>query len=138
MRSTVRLDAESTSRKHAHWQGVLAGASEQCGRNRVPVLAPATELTTAVAAVASQVKLLLEPDIGAASLKGVLTATYGASISPTICLLVGPEGGLDPQEIQVAKQAGFVSCQLGPRILRTETAALAALAAMQALAGDLA
>jgi 16S rRNA (uracil1498-N3)-methyltransferase len=137
-RSTVRLDAETTQRKHAHWRGVLSGACEQCGRNRIPDLAPALGLAAAVAGGGSQLKLLLEPDAEATSLKTLLAAAFHASMkNPSMCVLVGPEGGLDPQEVQLAKQAGFVSCQLGPRVLRTETAALAALAALQALAGDL-
>lgn len=137
-RSNVRLDAESSSRKHAHWQGVLTGACEQSGRNRVPALAPAAGLAAAVAGNTSQLKLLLEPEADSASLKTLLSAAFHVAMqNPTICLLIGPEGGLDPQEIQLAKQAGFVSCQLGPRVLRTETAALTALAALQALAGDL-
>jgi 16S rRNA (uracil1498-N3)-methyltransferase len=137
-RSTVRLDADTTQRKHTHWRGVLAGACEQCGRNRIPDLAPAMGLAAAVACASSQLKLLLEPDAEAASLKTLLPAAFHAGMKiPTTCVLIGPEGGLDPQEVQLAKQSGFVSCQLGPRVLRTETAALAALAALQALAGDL-
>jgi 16S rRNA (uracil1498-N3)-methyltransferase len=138
-RSTVRLDADTTQRKHAHWRGVLAGACEQCGRNRIPELAPAMAFTAALAGDSSQLKLLLEPDAESTSLKTLLAAAFHATMKiPTMCVLVGPEGGLDPQEVQLAKQAGFVSCQLGPRVLRTETAALAALAALQTLAGDLA
>jgi 16S rRNA (uracil1498-N3)-methyltransferase len=138
MRSTVRLDADTTQRKDAHWRGVLAGACEQCGRNRIPDLVPAIGLTAAVAGGSSQLKLLLEPDAEATSLKTLLAAAFHAGMKiPTMCVLVGPEGGLDPQEVQLAKQAGFVSCQLGPRVLRTETAAIAALAALQSLAGDL-
>jgi 16S rRNA (uracil1498-N3)-methyltransferase len=139
VRSSVRLDVDATQRKHAHWRGVLVGSCEQCGRNRIPDLAPAMGLAAAVASGSSQLKLLLEPDAEATSLKTLLAAEFHATMKiPTMCVLVGPEGGLDPQEVQLAKQAGFVSCQLGPRVLRTETAALTALAALQALAGDLA
>ena len=137
MRCTVRLDADTAARKHAHWTGVLAGACEQSGRNRVPALGAATSLAAAIGADQSRLKLLLEPDGDAASLKARFAATFHAAMrNPSVCLLVGPEGGMDPQEVQLARQAGFVSCQLGPRVLRTETAALAALAAMQTLAGD--
>jgi 16S rRNA (uracil1498-N3)-methyltransferase len=137
-RSTVRLDADTTQRKHGHWLGVLISASEQCGRNRIPNLATAMGLLPAIAGCDAPVKLLLEPDADATTLKALLTATSTVSgPNPGVCLLVGPEGGLDPQEVHVAREAGFVSCQLGPRVLRTETAALAALAALQALAGDL-
>ncbi|MEO8316214.1 MAG: 16S rRNA (uracil(1498)-N(3))-methyltransferase, partial [Pseudomonadota bacterium] len=137
LRSTVRLDAETTARKHAHWQGVLAGACEQSGRNTIPSLGSAIALESAVAGNSSQLKLVLEPG-DASSLKTLLSAAFHARMqNPTICILVGPEGGLDEREIQTAKLAGFQSCQLGPRVLRTETAALAALAALQSLAGDL-
>lgn len=137
LRSTVRLDAEAAARKLVHWRGVLLAACEQSGRNQIPDMKPATGLAPAVAGNASQLKLMLEPGADAASLKTLLSAAFHAAMqNPTICLLVGPEGGLDPQEVQLAKQAGFVSCQIGPRVLRTETAALAALAAMQMLAGD--
>lgn len=138
LRSSVRLDENSTARKHEHWQGVLTSACEQSGRNRLPVLGKATSLATAAAAQQAHLKLLLEPEADAASLKTLLAAAFHTAMqNPALCLLVGPEGGLDPQEVELAKQAGFVSCQLGPRVLRTETAALAALAALQALAGDL-
>ena len=137
-RSSVKLDATTTARKQEHWQGVLVSACEQCGRNRIPALAPAASLSAAVAADQSQLKLLLEPDADSASLKTLHAAAFHTAMrNPTISLLIGPEGGLDPAEVQLARQAGFVSCQLGPRVLRTETAALAALAALQALAGDL-
>jgi 16S rRNA (uracil1498-N3)-methyltransferase len=138
-RSTVKLDAGTAQRKHAHWQGVLASACEQSGRNRLPSLDMPADLTTAMSSDKSQLKLLLEPDTEAATLKTLHAAAFHAVMrNPSICLLIGPEGGFDPREIQQAKQAGFQSCQLGPRVLRTETAALATLAALQALAGDLA
>jgi 16S rRNA (uracil1498-N3)-methyltransferase len=137
-RSTVRLDDESALRKHTHWQGVLIGACEQSGRNRIPAIAAATGLSAAVSGNHSQLKLLLEPEASAGTLKTLL-ATVFSDTKPnlSICLLVGPEGGLDPHEVLMAKQAGFQPCRLGPRVLRTETAALTALAALQSLAGDL-
>jgi 16S rRNA (uracil1498-N3)-methyltransferase len=71
-------------------------------------------------------------------LKTLLATAFGdTKPNLSICLLVGPEGGLDPHEVLTAKQAGFQPCRLGPRVLRTETAALTALAALQSLAGDL-
>jgi 16S rRNA (uracil1498-N3)-methyltransferase len=79
------------------------------------------------------VKLLLAADDQAEALPAVLGRQ--AADEP-VTLLVGPEGGLDPEEVRVARLAGFTACRLGPRILRTETAGLAALAALQALAGD--
>lgn len=137
-RSTVKLDARTAERKLLHWQGVVAGACEQCGRDRIPVIAPPATLAAAVAASQAQLKLLLVPEAAAGTLKTLLAAAAaGAAQPPSICLLIGPEGGLDPQEVAQAKSAGFQACQLGPRVLRTETAALTALAALQSLAGDL-
>jgi 16S rRNA (uracil1498-N3)-methyltransferase len=137
-RSTVRLDDTTARRKQVHWRGVLIGACEQSGRNRIPAIAAVCGLATALANDQSQLKLLLEPDAAAGTLKTLLATVFGdAQPNHSICLLVGPEGGLDPQEVLLAKQAGFQPCRLGPRVLRTETAALTALAALQSLAGDL-
>jgi 16S rRNA (uracil1498-N3)-methyltransferase len=138
VRSTVRLDDTTAQRKQAHWRGVLIGACEQSGRNRIPAIAAVCGLAAAVANNQSQLKLLLEPEITAGTLKTLLATAFGdTKPNLSICLLVGPEGGLDPHEVLTAKQAGFHPCRLGPRVLRTETAALTALAALQSLAGDL-
>jgi 16S rRNA (uracil1498-N3)-methyltransferase len=137
-RSTVRLDEEAASRKHNHWRGVLVGACEQCGRNRIPAIAAPAGFAAAVTSSQSHLKLLLEPEPEAETLRTLLAPVFpseGQRLS--VCILVGPEGGLDPQEVQMAKHAGFLPCKLGPRVLRTETAALTALAALQILAGDL-
>jgi 16S rRNA (uracil1498-N3)-methyltransferase len=136
LRSTVRLTGDTATRKQEHWQAVVTSACEQCGRNRVPTVAPPTALTQAVQAASPGLNLVLAPDAGAEG-PGALLARHGAAGHfPPITLLIGPEGGLDVTEISAARQAGFVSCRLGPRVLRTETAALAALAALQAVAGD--
>jgi 16S rRNA (uracil1498-N3)-methyltransferase len=130
-RTNVRLHAESAARKQEHWQAVVAGACEQSGRNRVPVVAMPATLAEALRQEQSDLRLLLSPQPDALSLIALL-----ASAPATIALLVGPEGGFDPEEIQAARSAAFQSCRLGPRVLRTETAALAALAALQLAAGD--
>lgn len=137
-RSTVKLDERTAQRRVLHWQGVVAAACEQSGRDRLPAIAAPLPLAAAVAATQAQLKLLLVPEAGAGTLRTLLAAAAAGSLQvPSICLLVGPEGGLDPQEVRLAKDAGFQPCQLGPRVLRTETAALTALAALQSLAGDL-
>jgi 16S rRNA (uracil1498-N3)-methyltransferase len=136
-RSTVKLDDKTALRKQAHWQGVVIGACEQSGRNRIPAIATPLGLAAAAAADTSSLKLLLAPDDGAGTLKTLLQTAARADAALQISLLVGPEGGFDPQETEIAKQAGFQPCRLGPRVLRTETAALTALAALQSLAGDL-
>jgi 16S rRNA (uracil1498-N3)-methyltransferase len=132
LRSNVRLTPDSAARKLEHWQSVVASACEQCGRNRVPEVARPASLASAVQAE-SGARLLLAADDQAEGLPGVLDRQ---AADERITLLVGPEGGLDPEEIRIARLAGFTACRLGPRILRTETAGLAALAALQALAGD--
>jgi 16S rRNA (uracil1498-N3)-methyltransferase len=129
-RSVARLSGERAAKRVAHWQGVAASACEQCGRNQVPLVAPLEKLENWLArpAPANTLRLMLAPE----------ASDTLASIKPVsaVQLLIGAEGGLDPQEMIAAEQAGFQAVRLGPRVLRTETAGLAALAAMQALWGD--
>jgi 16S rRNA (uracil1498-N3)-methyltransferase len=128
-RSVLRLAGERAAKRVAHWQGVVASACEQCGRNQVPLVAPVEKLENWLARPAPGVlRLMLAPEA---------EVTF-ASIRPagSVQLLIGAEGGLDPQEMIAARQAGFQAVRMGPRVLRTETAGLAAMAAMQALWGD--
>jgi 16S rRNA (uracil1498-N3)-methyltransferase len=128
-RSVLRLAGERAGKRVAHWQGVVASACEQCGRNQVPLVAPLEKLENWLARPADGVlRLMLAPD----------AEQTLATIAPAkdVQLLIGAEGGLDPQEVIAAHQAGFQAVRLGPRVLRTETAGLAALAALQALWGD--
>lgn len=130
-RSVVRLDASRGARRLDHWRQIARAACSQCGRNRVPVLDYCSSLDLALAAVgADQPLLLLLPGAG-----GALPATLPQRRA---ALAVGPEGGFSNDEVRRAQEAGFMAVQIGPRILRTETAGPAALAALQALAGDLA
>lgn len=129
-RSVVRLSAERAAKRTAHWQAVAVAACEQSGRNHVPQVLPVMSFTSWIATVASDaLKLTLSPE--AASNLRELSRPEGE-----VVLLVGPEGGLSPREIEVARAAAFMPLRLGPRVLRTETAALAALAAMQVMWGD--
>jgi 16S rRNA (uracil1498-N3)-methyltransferase len=132
-RSNVRLDADAALRKQQHWRGVVIAACEQCGRNRVPDVRQPLALAAALAEVGAELKLALSPDDGAAEFGKLLEA---AGSIRSMALLVGPEGGFDPQEMGAAQQGGFHACRLGSRVMRTETAALAALAALQFAAGD--
>lgn len=128
-RSVLRLSGERAAKRVAHWQGVVASACEQCGRNQVPLVAPLEKLENWLARPAGgALRLMLAPDAGQTL----------ADIEPAgaVQLLIGAEGGLDPQEMIAAQQAGFQAVRLGPRVLRTETAGLAVLAALQALWGD--
>ncbi len=130
-RSVVRLDAERAEKRVAHWRQVLVAACEQCGRNVVPgVAAPLAiiDWLGALPPLAGELRLLLSPL--AASRLGELPRPSA------ITLLAGPEGGFTDAETGLAQRRGFVALKLGPRVLRTETAALAALAAMQTLWGD--
>ena len=133
-RTLVRLSEDKAIRRRAHWQGVVNSACEQCGRNVLPAVAEIEEFVAwqrGLCAEAETLKLLLDPE-GDACLRDLPSPT-----SP-ILLLAGPEGGLDAAERKLARAAGFHGLRLGPRVLRTETAALAALAAMQAVWGDFA
>lgn len=131
-RSVVRLDAERSDRKLDHWQGVIASACEQCGRATLPVLLPTLRYTDWLAQTdeVPALRLVLDPEA-----ERGLRATQAAR---RITLLVGPEGGFAADELAQARAAGFLGIRLGPRILRTETAGVAALAALQTLWGDLA
>jgi 16S rRNA (uracil1498-N3)-methyltransferase len=131
--SVVRLSLERAKTRVAHWQAVAIAACEQCGRNRVPQVLPLARLDPFLAARGpardGERRLLLTPR----SARGLreLDRPPGA-----IVLLAGPEGGFSPEEERGAERLGFLPVRLGPRVLRTETAAVAALAAMQALWGD--
>jgi 16S rRNA (uracil1498-N3)-methyltransferase len=134
-RSVVRLDARQAAARLEHWRGVAIGACEQCGRATLPLLETPRPLADYLAAVAGSaspgsLRLVLLP--GAGSGPAALPAPLAA-----IELLIGPEGGLDPAETALVQAAGYRGLRLGPRILRTETAAAAAIAALQALRGDL-
>lgn len=130
-RSVVKLDASQAAKRLQHWQGVVAAACEQSGRAWLPAVLPPQPLLKWLGqpAVADEARFLLHP--GSTTRARDLPALRAAT------LLIGPEGGLAPQEREAALLAGFQDLSLGPRVLRTETAALAALAALQAVAGDL-
>ncbi|MFC6839455.1 16S rRNA (uracil(1498)-N(3))-methyltransferase [Xanthomonas theicola] len=130
-RSEVKLDASRMNKRVAHWRSVVAAACEQCGRARVPGLAaPLALAEAACAAGASQLKLALDPQ-GEHRLRTLDIPGDTATIA------IGPEGGWSPRDRAVLHAAGFAGLRLGPRILRTETAGLAAIAALQAQYGDL-
>ena len=124
-RSVVRLSGERLDKRHAHWQGVIVAASEQCGRNRLARLHPLLELRPWLAAPGESVRILLSPRANE-SLAGWARTTAPQAVT----FLIGPEGGLTPQEEAAAVAAGALSLSMGPRVLRTETAGLAALAVL--------
>lgn len=129
-RSVVRLSGERAAKRLSHWQRVVISACEQSGRTRVPPVHPVADLGEWLSAAhGSGCRIMLTPE-GGRRLADL--ARPGGSV----LLLVGPEGGLSPAERSLASAHGFLPVRLGPRILRTETAALAAMAAIHALWGD--
>ncbi|RZZ90856.1 16S rRNA (uracil(1498)-N(3))-methyltransferase [Pseudoxanthomonas winnipegensis] len=131
-RSEVKLSGERLHKRLAHWQGVVVAACEQSGRARVPEVASPQALIAAAAALPDDtLRLLLDPQ-GAHAL-----STLQAPASQRVVIAIGPEGGWSPRDRQALEAAGFQGLRLGPRVLRTETAGLAAIAALQARLGDL-
>lgn len=130
-RSVVRLDAQRGQARRSHWRRVAIAACEQCGRNRVPDIREVISIGAYCAAISDPLpRLLLSPSAG----KGLREAAVDAGHAVT--LAVGPESGFSAAEAAQLERAGFQRARLGPRILRTETAAPAALAALNALRGD--
>jgi 16S rRNA (uracil1498-N3)-methyltransferase len=130
-RSVVRLDRRQAQRRLEHWEAVAIAACEQSGRSRLPVIEAPCPLPEALAlAGASACRITLSPRAGT-PLASLAAGTTAAT------LLIGPEGGLTDAEVDAATGAGFAPRSLGPRILRTETAAIAALAVLQSVGGDL-
>lgn len=132
-RSEVRLDDARAAKRLAHWQSVVTSACEQSGRAVVPCVAPPESLQAAIRGLpAGGLRLILDPDGSEAF------STLGYAPGTPVVLAVGPEGGWSPQDRDQLVEGGFSGVRLGPRILRTETAGLAAIAALQARFGDLA
>ena len=132
-RSEVKLDEARAEKRLAHWRSVVASACEQSGRAQVPEVAAPLSLTAALAALpAGGLRLILDPE-------GELAfSTLAVDEGAPVYLAIGPEGGWSPLDREQLRAAGFAGLKLGPRILRTETAGLAAIAALQARFGDLA
>ena len=141
-RCEVKLKGERALKKQAHWQQIAISACEQSQRNDVPVIKPAQPFgeyltTTATSPTASDtdLRVILDPraeqSLGSTLLKQSIS-------TKTVVLFSGPEGGFSDSEIEFAQQKGILSVGLGPRVLRTETAPLAAISIVQALIGDMA
>jgi len=131
--SVVKLDAKRAEKRIQHWHGVAASACEQCGRNILPVLDPPIALRNWLGENHNSdgTRIILRPG-AKGSLKSI------RPVDGQLIALIGPEGGFSDEEYELAEATGFQAVGFGPRILRTETAALAVVAAMQALSGDLA
>ena len=130
-RCGVKLDSERQDKKIQQWQKIAIAACEQCGRNVIPEIRPMMKLTDWCKEPSEMLKLNLHP-----------RAKYTIRSLPNmpvegVRLLIGSEGGLSPEEIAMTEQQGFTEVLLGKRVLRTETAALATITALQAIFGDL-
>lgn len=126
----IRLEGERLEKRLDHWRGIIASACEQCGRTRLPILHATTDIEYWIDKPGAATRLMLDPD-------GTLTPKKLPVPRSAIAILIGPEGGISSREAVLAKAAGFVPIRLGPRILRTETAAVATLSAIQTLWGDM-
>jgi 16S rRNA (uracil1498-N3)-methyltransferase len=128
----VKLDPDRAEKRREHWQKIAASACEQSGRTRLPLIDTPLPLKSWFGSKPQSVdaELILTP--GAASSLASLTAPQ-----TKVCLMIGPEGGFSDSERSDAKVSGFTAVSLGPRVLRTESAAIAALAVLQSLWGDL-
>lgn len=129
-RTEVKLDAERSVKRLAHWRGVLLSACEQSGRARVPELLEPQSLANFAANEPPGHRFLLDPFAE----RGIADARVAPG--DRVTLMIGPEGGLSERDQLTLRAAGFVGLRLGPRVLRTETAGLAAIAAFNALYGD--
>ena len=131
-RSVVRLDDKQAERKLQHWRAIAVSACEQCGRNRLPDMAPPVDFFDVLPTGSSpgETRLLLSPS-------GDLRIDDLEDAGKGITVLIGPEGGLEDVEQEAAVAAGFKAVRMGPRVLRTETAAIVALTIIQRYFGDL-
>ena len=126
-RCEVRLKDERADKRMAHWRQVAISACEQCGRSVLPILHAPQTLSEWQSAVQADLKLVLHP---------VAEPLASHAKPQTLAFLIGPEGGLSDTEVEQAKASGFHAARLGPRVLRTETAPVVALAVAQQLWGD--
>jgi 16S rRNA (uracil1498-N3)-methyltransferase len=143
-RSVVRLDESQSVSKQAHWRAVAVSACEQCGRNRVPSVDAPLPLLNYLGALASQAKagdvlrLVLEPERARRTERGGRSIDIASSPSASHAqIAIGPEGGFAAEELEAFDLSTFSRLALGPRVLRTETAAIAAIVVLQARFGDM-
>lgn len=128
-RCNVRLDAEREAKRLKHWQSIAISACEQSGRNRIPEILAPQSLANWLSTVKADIRFVLSPHVH--------EKLNVDKSSRSIALLIGSEGGLSDNEVALAHQFQFQNLQLGPRVLRTETATIAALTVLQDRLGDL-
>jgi 16S rRNA (uracil1498-N3)-methyltransferase len=139
-RSVVRLDENQSASKQAHWRAVAVSACEQCGRNRLPLIDAPQPLLQYLGALMmgapSLLRLVLEPEHAARTQAAQIIA--GSAEPPAGAVIaIGPEGGFAPEELEAFDLTAFRRLGLGPRVLRTETAAIAAIVMLQTRFGDM-
>lgn len=129
-RCAVRLDADKLTKKQAQWQAIALSACEQCGRNKIPIIHQPLPLAHFLQQCQATYRLVLDP-------YAKTTWHDFDAITQDVALLIGPEGGLTEEEIAQARSNNFQPWRLGPRVLRTETAAIAGITLLQSVMGDL-
>jgi 16S rRNA (uracil1498-N3)-methyltransferase len=140
-RSVVRLDGAQAASKQAHWRAVAISACEQCGRNRVPAVEVPLPLLQYLGALTAEspavARLVLDPEQAAQTLARSHSMVPDAASPTGAVIAIGPEGGFAPEELEAFELCAFIRVGLGPRVLRTETAAIAAVVVLQARFGDM-
>jgi 16S rRNA (uracil1498-N3)-methyltransferase len=142
-RSVVRLDATQAASKQAHWHAVAVSACEQCGRNRLPIVEAPQPLLSYLGALAPRgaagrmLRLVLEPERARQTQRETSSIDIDASPASGAEIAIGPEGGFTEDELEAFNLTSFSRVALGPRVLRTETAAIAAIVVLQARFGDM-
>jgi 16S rRNA (uracil1498-N3)-methyltransferase len=140
-RSVVRLDEGQAASKQLHWRAVAVSACEQCGRNRLPIVAAPQPLLNYLGALAQaneSLRLVLEPERARRTERGAQSIDIAFPQSVSLAeIAIGPEGGFAPEELEAFDLSSFSRVSLGPRVLRTETAAIAAIVVLQARFGDM-
>lgn len=127
--TVVKLDKKRAQSRLQHWRGIIIGACEQSGRNILPELHPVSTISDWLQATQAEYRLLFDAE-GNQRLRDI------TPVPKSVCVLIGPEGGLSSGEIDMARRQNYTIARLGPRVLRTETAAVAISAALQTLWGD--
>lgn len=129
-RTVVRLDAQRLEKKHQQWQAIAISACEQSGRNHIPIVHPACSFADYLHHSQANYQWLLSPEAHS-------TWPRGLEHNAELAILIGPEGGFSPEELHCAQSHHVQHIRLGPRVLRTETAAITALSILQSMYGDL-
>jgi 16S rRNA (uracil1498-N3)-methyltransferase len=134
-RSVLKLSGPRLEKRLEHWRGIITSASEQCGRNRLMSLSAPQSLEDAIAAIAPEQRLMCDPEADHTLAEHVAASHQQPRMINALTLLIGPEGGWSPEETAVATRRGVTRIRFGLRVLRTETAGLAMVAATTALLG---